>query len=46
MIRTTSWNLLLLAGLASAHALAAQTDTSRHAQVLVRAGRLLATRTV
>jgi len=45
MIRTTRWNLLLVAGLASAHTLAAQTDTSRHAQVLVRAGRLVATRT-
>ena len=36
---------LLATGLATVHGLAAQADTTRRAQVLVRAGRLVATRT-
>ena len=36
---------LVVAGLVVAHTLATQTDTSRHAQVLVRAGKLVAPRT-
>ncbi len=36
---------VLATGLATVHGLTAQADTTRRAQVLVRAGRLVATRT-
>jgi imidazolonepropionase-like amidohydrolase len=48
MMGTKRWNVwlpALVAGLAAAHTLAAQTDTTHRAQLLVRAGRLVATRT-
>jgi imidazolonepropionase-like amidohydrolase len=48
MMGTKRWNVwlpVLVAGLAAAHALAAQADTTHRAQLLVRAGHLVATRT-
>jgi imidazolonepropionase-like amidohydrolase len=48
MMGTRRWNVwlpVLVAGLAAAHTLVAQTDTTHRVQLLVRAGRLVATRT-